>query len=81
MMLQVSAPDASQRTRWAKGLLVSSGLAALMGGTLPPLIAAIRPREDTLGRASGQLYAANTAGAIAGALLTVFWVVPTFGIH
>jgi spermidine synthase len=66
---------------WALPFLPVAAPAVLMGGTLPPLLAAIRPREDTIGRASGQLYAANTAGAIAGALLTVFWVVPVFGVR
>lgn len=54
--------------------------AALMGGTLPPLLASIRPREDRIGEEAGRLYAANTAGAIVGALLTIFVVVPAFGI-
>ena len=34
MMLQVSAPDANQRIRVAKGLLVFSGLAALVYQTI-----------------------------------------------
>lgn len=55
--------------------------AALMGGTLPPLLAAVRPGTDAIGEHSGQLYAANTAGAIVGALLTVFAVVPAFGVR
>ena len=54
--------------------------ATLMGGTLPPLLASIAPDEDGIGEQSGRLYAANTAGAIVGALLTVFAVVPAFGI-
>ena len=54
--------------------------AILMGGTLPPLLASIRPSEDRIGREAGRLYAANTAGAIVGALLTIFVVVPAFGI-
>lgn len=66
---------------WALPFLLVAAPAVLMGGTLPLLLAAIRLREDTIGRASGQLYAANTAGAIAGALLTVFWVVPAFGVR
>ncbi|MGI9247644.1 MAG: spermidine synthase [Woeseiaceae bacterium] len=55
--------------------------ATLMGGTLPPLLAAVRPDAHSVGHHSGQLYAANTAGAIVGALLTVFLVVPTYGIR
>src|ERR1019366_7930177 len=53
---------------WAL-LFVTIGLPALlMGGTLPALVRAIAPAEGAVGRASGNLYAANTAGAFAGAL-------------
>ena len=52
-----------------------------MGGTLPPLLNAVRPRQGSIGRQAGGLYAANTAGAIVGALLTVFAIVPAFGIR
>ena len=66
---------------WALPFLLVAAPAALMGGTLPPLLAAVRPREDSVGRVTGQFYAANTAGAIAGALLTVFAIVPALGIR
>ena len=66
---------------WVLPFLLVVAPAALMGGTLPPLLAAVRPQEDSIGRESGGLYAANTAGAIAGALLAVFWLVPAFGIR
>jgi predicted membrane-bound spermidine synthase len=52
-----------------------------MGGTLPLLLVAVHSSEDSIGRTSGQLYAANTAGAILGALLTVFAIVPALGIR
>jgi spermidine synthase len=55
--------------------------AILMGGTLPPTLAALRPADDAIGRTSGQLYAANTAGAIVGALLAVLVIIPSFGIQ
>lgn len=66
---------------WAIPFCLVAAPAALMGGTLPPLLAAVRPRTDTLGRSAGQLYAANTAGAIVGALITVFAIVPALGIR
>ncbi|MHC4447457.1 MAG: fused MFS/spermidine synthase, partial [Planctomycetota bacterium] len=66
---------------WALPFLLVAAPAALMGGTLPPLLAAVRPRDDSIGRAAGQLYAANTAGAIVGALLTVLVAVPALGIR
>jgi NADH:ubiquinone oxidoreductase subunit K len=66
---------------WTIPFVLVATPAALMGGTLPLLLAALHPPEDGIGRVSGQLYAANTAGAIAGALLTVFAIVPAFGIR
>jgi MFS family permease len=55
--------------------------AALMGGTLPPLLAATRPGKESIGHATGGLYAANTAGAIVGVIVTGFLLVPVLGIR
>jgi spermidine synthase len=55
--------------------------AFLMGGTLPALMRAIAPREGEIGIAGGRLYAANTAGAILGALLPPFLLTPAFGVQ
>ena len=55
--------------------------AFLMGGTLPVLIRALAPQTGRLGRAGGNLYAANTAGAIAGTLLTAFVLLPALGVR
>ncbi len=55
--------------------------ATLMGGTLPVLVKAVSPAPGAVGRAGGGLYAANTAGAIAGALLVPFVLVPAFGVR
>ena len=55
--------------------------ACLMGGTLPVLTRALAPQAGALGAAGGRLYAANTAGAIAGALLAAFLLIPIFGIR
>lgn len=54
--------------------------AFLMGGTLPVLVRALRPDNSSVGRASGFLYAANTAGAVAGALITPFFLIPALGV-
>lgn len=54
--------------------------ATLMGGTLPPLLATLKPDDGEIGEQSGRLYAANTAGAIAGAIATILLVVPLFGV-
>ena len=66
---------------WALPFLVIGVPAFLMGGTLPALMRALRPDDASIGRASGLLYAANTAGAIAGALATPFLLVPMLGIR
>jgi predicted membrane-bound spermidine synthase len=55
--------------------------AAFMGGTVPVLVRAVSPGGRDLGRTGGRLYAANTAGAIAGALLAPFCLVPAFGVR
>ncbi|OXC77821.1 fused MFS/spermidine synthase [Caballeronia sordidicola] len=54
--------------------------AVLMGGTLPVLMRAVAPLAAHIGRAGGRLYAANTAGAIAGTLAAPFVLIPAFGV-
>jgi spermidine synthase len=44
----------------------------LMGGTLPALGRAVLGDEGALGEEGGRLYAANIAGAVAGAILATF---------
>ncbi|UVM57234.1 fused MFS/spermidine synthase [Pseudomonas sp. B21-012] len=55
--------------------------ALLMGGTLPVLVRAVTADVEAVGRAGGQLYAANTAGAIIGTLLGAFVLIPALGIR
>jgi len=49
------------------------------GATFPLVIAALPRRPTGLGRSVGLLGAANTGGAVVGALLTSFWLIPTHG--
>ncbi len=51
----------------------------LMGGTLPAAARAIETGDDVRRRRVAVLYAANTLGAVAGALLSTFWMVERFG--
>ena len=51
----------------------------LMGGTLPAAARAVETGDDVRRRRVAVLYAANTVGAVAGALLSTFWMVETFG--
>lgn len=53
----------------------------LMGGTLPVLARAIAPRGSEIATATGRLYAANTAGAIVGALGATFLIIPGVGVQ
>jgi predicted membrane-bound spermidine synthase len=55
--------------------------AFMMGGTLPALVRAGGRGLQDAGRVGGALYAANTAGAIVGALLPVFVLIPAFGVQ
>ena len=51
----------------------------LMGGALPVASAVVTRRLRALGHSIGTLYAANTLGAIAGAFLPIFVLIPTVG--
>jgi spermidine synthase len=82
-----------QLSRWVASSEGSSGLvrgvvfaglmlvpATLMGGTLPVLSRALLRGSDA-GRTVGGIYGWNTAGAVLGALLPDFVVVPSLGVH
>jgi spermidine synthase len=53
----------------------------LMGATLPVLARYAVCEEDQIGRRIGMLYAINTAGAVLGALLTAFALLPNLGLR
>jgi predicted membrane-bound spermidine synthase len=52
-----------------------------MGATLPMLARYAVAEEAQIGRRIGLLYAMNTAGAVAGALLTAFILLPELGLQ
>lgn len=52
-----------------------------MGMTLPVLARAVVAKLGAVGREVGTLYAANLAGAVAGAALTGFVLVPSLGLR
>ncbi len=92
-LAHAAAPFAWLETRagivaWALPVLLVALPAVAMGGTMPVLLRAIRPTEELgelgghgeLGAHGGRLYAANTAGAIAGTLLAAFVAMPLFGV-
>jgi spermidine synthase len=53
----------------------------LMGGTLPVLVHSLVRRPQELGAYVSQLYAANTFGAVFGALISGFILLPTWGLR
>ena len=65
---------------WLVPVLVVALPAVAMGGTLPALMRAIGAHRESLGQTGGRLYAANTAGAIAGTLLAAFVTLPLLGV-
>ncbi|MDT8837231.1 fused MFS/spermidine synthase [Paraburkholderia fungorum] len=65
---------------WAIPFVLVGLPAILMGGTLPVLMRALCPVAANIGRAGARLYAANTAGAIAGTLAASFVLIPWLGV-
>ena len=66
---------------WLLPLLLVGLPALLMGGTLPVLVRALAADPHHVGQAGGRLYAANTAGAIFGTVLTAFVLIATLGVR
>jgi spermidine synthase len=54
---------------------------ALMGATLPLLASHAVVRDEEIGPRVGQLYAANTTGAIAGTITAAFVLLPALGLR
>lgn len=51
-----------------------------MGATLPVVAHGLVERDETLGRWSSYIYSANTLGAVLGAYLCGFWMIPAVGL-
>ncbi|MCO4864479.1 fused MFS/spermidine synthase [Cupriavidus sp. WGlv3] len=84
-LAQAAAPFAWLESRvgllaWALPFVLVILPAAAMGGTLPVLMRVLGSAPGRVGTHGGRLYAANTAGAIAGTLLAGFVLVPALGI-
>lgn len=79
----LSPVDAPAARQWIMAfalpfvLLLPATLA--MGATLPALEAILAPRLAS-GAAVGQVYAANTLGAVLGTLGTAFFIIPALGL-
>ena len=86
MLPHAAAPFASLQDRigplaWALPFVLVGLPAVLMGGTLPVLMRALCPAAARMGRSGARLYAANTAGAIAGTLAASFVLMPSLGVQ
>ncbi|MFM0180159.1 fused MFS/spermidine synthase [Paraburkholderia aspalathi] len=86
MLPHAAAPFASLQDRigplaWALPFVLVGLPAVLMGGTLPVLMRALCPAAAQMGRSGARLYAANTAGAIAGTLVASFVLIPSLGVQ
>jgi spermidine synthase len=57
------------------------GPALLIGATFPCAVAACASTAARVGADTGRLYALNTLGAIGGAVVTGFLLVPAIGVH
>ena len=81
---QAAPPDsdhAATTTFYLLSAFVALALpTTLMGATLPMLARYAVAEERQIGRRIGLLYAMNTAGAVAGALLTAFMLLPELGL-
>jgi spermidine synthase len=66
---------------WALPFLLVGAPAFLMGGTLPVAVRWQAREIILIAKAGGWVYAANTAGGIAGALLSSFVFLPWLGVR
>ncbi|WKZ12434.1 MAG: fused MFS/spermidine synthase [Gammaproteobacteria bacterium] len=55
--------------------------AVAIGATFPLAVRILSPDERLAPRCTARLYAWNTVGAIAGALIAGFWLIPTLGFE
>ncbi len=86
VLSRAAAPFAALESKvsvfaWLPLFVLIAAPAFLMGGTLPVLVRAQSPEPASVARAGGILYSANTAGAVLGALLVPFALVPAFGVR
>jgi spermidine synthase len=81
----VARPNVSFNDVLTRQALLALGLLAPMtiafGAAFPFAVSAATRRDDTISQDLGLIYAVNTAGAIAGALLAGFVLIPALGLH
>ena len=79
----LGVPDSSAGMTLSRVLLSALVLlppTVAMGATLPVVARGVVDRDEARGRWSAILYAANTLGAVLGAHLCGFWLIPELGL-
>ncbi|SVA70718.1 uncharacterized protein METZ01_LOCUS123572 [marine metagenome] len=76
----LTTPSLYQGFRIFTAALVLIFPTALMGATLPLIVKGFVKTEFELGKYAGFFYSINTVGALAGTLLSAFFLLPTFGL-
>jgi len=83
---QHAEPPGTDQLAWIPLLYAGGAFAALavptlcMGATLPLLTRQVVENDRQTGHRVGLLYTFNTAGAMAGALAGVYWLLPNLGL-
>src|SRR5687767_10098456 len=75
-----NSPAAITIIRFIVAFLVLIVPTSLMGATLPLIVKSAIARADRIGGKIGLLYAINTTGAIAGALIAGFYLISEIGV-
>jgi spermidine synthase len=78
---RADAPAVVQLVQLGVSALALLPSTLLIGATFPCAVAAWAGSPARAGEAVGRLYAVNTAGAIVGAILAGFVLVPALGVH
>lgn len=82
--LSLILPDMGAGAGFAVDVLLCALLigppAVLMGGTIPILTLGLAGSREASTRVHALIYAANTAGAFAGALCSTFFLIPSLGL-
>jgi spermidine synthase len=78
---QSLSPAYVESVQFVASVLVLLPTTLLIGATFPCAVAACAAPSEHIGQDVGRLYALNTRGAIAGATVAGFVLVPALGIH
>lgn len=79
----LGAPESPAGLVWLRIALAACVLlppTVAMGATLPVVARGLVSRDGSVGRWAAHLYTANTLGAVLGAYLCGFWLIPHFGL-